>query len=211
MQQTLIDGRYLLQEAIGSGGEARVFRACDTTTGHEVAVRLALKPVTYAAPDSVPTHPNWVQFFHWGVDPQQGAYQVFELLHGTTLEVLIKSGPLNTEVWRLFVEQSLDAVAALHATGWIHGDLNAGNFFQGASGWKLLERNLRSRHCSEYRQGCPQEKMCCLDSHWRRQCLERPSSQTTVEQEGLLNFLLPSTASSCCQKRSKAFGSMPDR
>ncbi len=139
MQNTLLDERYLLLETIGSGGEARVFRACDTQTGNLVAVRLALKPVTYLAPDSVPVHPLWVQFFHWGVDPQLGAYQIFELLEGTTLDAVIKSGPLDISAWRLFVEQSLDAVAALHSTGWIHGDLNAGNFFRTSFAWKLLE------------------------------------------------------------------------
>jgi serine/threonine protein kinase len=139
MQETLIDRRYLLLEAIGSGGEARVFRARDTATGDIVAARLALKPVTYAPQDSVPIHPNWVRFFHWGVDPQQGAYQIFELLEGMTLDAMIKSGPLDSTAWRAFVEQSLGAVAALHDTGWIHGDLNAGNFFQSSSGWKLLE------------------------------------------------------------------------
>jgi len=139
MIETLLDGRYLLLEAIGSGGEAQVFRARDTTTGNNVAARVALKPVTYTAPDAVPAHPNWVQFFHWGVDPQQGAYQIFELLEGATLDAVIKSGPLDPERWRVFVEQSLDAVAALHDAGWVHGDLNAGNFFLMNSTWKLLE------------------------------------------------------------------------
>ena len=140
MNETLLDGRYLLLEAIGSGGEARVFRARDTLAGTEVAARLALKLVTYAAPNTMPAfHPNWVRFFHWGVDPQQGAYQIFELLEGATLDSIIKSGPLDPGVWRFFVEQSLDAVAALHESGWIHGDLNAGNFLRTRAGWKLLE------------------------------------------------------------------------
>src|SRR5258708_29977722 len=37
--RSLIDGRYLLLASIGSGGEARVFRARDTSTGGETAVR----------------------------------------------------------------------------------------------------------------------------------------------------------------------------
>jgi serine/threonine protein kinase len=139
MEETLIDERYLLIESIGSGGEARVYRALDTVTGNMVAARLALKPVTYRAPDSVPTHAHWVQFLHWGVDPHVGAYQIFELLQGTTLDVAIKSGPMDANTWHVFVEQSLDAVSELHFAGWIHGDLNAGNFLNSASGWKLLE------------------------------------------------------------------------
>ncbi|SRR5260221_4671197 len=143
MQDTLIDGRYLLIEAIGSGGEARVYRARDTETGHDVAVRLALRPVTYERPGTLPPfHPGWVQFHFWGTDPQQGAYQVFELLKGPTLNQLVTYGPLAPETWRLFVGQSLDAVEALHNAGWVHGDLNGGNFIHAGpsnSGWKLLE------------------------------------------------------------------------
>ncbi len=140
MENTLIDERYLLLAALGSGGEARVFRARDTSTGNEVAVRLALKPATHTPGDSlVSFHDGWVQLLAAGSDPHYGAYQVFELLEGRTLAELVRSGPLGPEEWRSFAGQSLDAVEALHAAGWTHGDLNAGNFFQAVSGWKLLE------------------------------------------------------------------------
>jgi len=139
MADAIIDGRYLLKEPIGAGGEARVFHAQDTTTGLEVAVRLALSPTTYAAPASVPTHPHWVQFHQGGMDPQRGAYQVYELLEGSSLDTLIGRAALNADAWHLFVDQSLDAVNTLHDAGWIHGDLNAGNFFLTDNGWKLLE------------------------------------------------------------------------
>jgi serine/threonine-protein kinase len=140
MKETLIDGRYLLLAAIGSGGEARVFRARDTTTGNETAVRLALRPGTLTAPRQPPAfHDGWVRLLATGSDPQCGLYQVFELLEGRTLGQLIQSGPLDPDPWRRFVGQSLDAVEALHAAGWPHGDLNADNLFLAASGWKLLE------------------------------------------------------------------------
>jgi serine/threonine-protein kinase len=140
MENTLIDGRYLLHDALGSGGEARVFRATDTTTGENVAVRLALQPCAYSGPDQLPPfHNGWVRFLAMGADPLYGAYQVFELLEGRTLGQMVKSGPLDPDEWRLFVDQSLDAVEALHAIGWPHGDLNADNFFRTDSIWKLLE------------------------------------------------------------------------
>lgn len=140
MENTLIDGRYLLLAAIGAGGEARVFRARDTTDDTEIAVRLALQPNTHNAPIRPPAfHDGWVRLLAAGTDPQYGSYQVFELLEGRTLGQLVRPGPLNPDEWRFFVDQSLDAVEALHASGWIHGDLNADNIFQAVSGWKLLE------------------------------------------------------------------------
>jgi len=140
MENTIINGRYELLAAIGSGGEARVFHARDATTEEEVAVRLALRPGAHAEPDLPASyHDGWVRLLAAGTDPQYGAYQIFELLEGGTLRQLIQSGPLDPDDWRFFVNQSLDAVEALHNAGWVHGDLNADNFFQAASGWKLLE------------------------------------------------------------------------
>ena len=140
MENTIISERYLLLADIGSGGEARVFHARDTTTGEDVALRLALQSCAYSGPDQLPAfHNGWVQFIAMGVDPLFGAYQVFELLEGRTLRQLIQSGPLGEDEWISFVDQSLNAVDALHSASWIHGDLNADNFFLGASGWKLLE------------------------------------------------------------------------
>src|SRR5271163_3776075 len=105
MENTLIDGRYLLLTALGSGGEARVFHARDTTTGEDVAVRLALQPCAYSGPDQLPPfHDGWIHFIAMGVDPLFGAYQVFELLEGQTLRQLTQSSPLDPEDWRVFVD-----------------------------------------------------------------------------------------------------------
>jgi len=140
MENTLIDGRYLLLDALGSGGEARVFRARDPDTGKDVAVRLPLHPGTHPSRGQPPPfHEGWVRLVASGHDSHYGAYQVFELLEGRTLGQLIRSGPLDSGAWRAFVDQSLDAVEALHAAGWTHGDINANNFFHTPSGWKLLE------------------------------------------------------------------------
>jgi len=140
MIPTRIADRYVLLAPLGSGGEARVFRARDEQGGENVAVRLALNDVK-AVMSSPPTfsHGGWVRFIDSGIDPQHGAYQVFELLEGRTLGATIEAGPLQREEWREFVDQSLSAVAMLHRIDWIHADLNADNFFHTAAGWKLLE------------------------------------------------------------------------
>jgi serine/threonine protein kinase len=141
MTETLLNGRYLLLDAIGSGGEAQVFRARDTSTQCEVAARMAIQwavPVPSLWPPIC--HPGWVRLLDSGVDATHGAYQILELLEGPTLGQSVQSGPFDSHAWHDFVCQSLDAVGALHAAGWIHGDLNADNFVH-ASGihWKLLE------------------------------------------------------------------------
>jgi serine/threonine protein kinase len=143
MDATIIDGRYLLLEVLGAGGEANVYRAHDTADDSEVALRLSLylgtlpEAIDIKPPETL--HDGWVRLLRSGTDQINGDYQVFELLEGATLSNLIKTAPLTVEAWRLFVDQSLDALDALHASGWVHGDLNADNFFHTTAGWKLLE------------------------------------------------------------------------
>jgi serine/threonine-protein kinase len=140
VENKLIDGRYLLLAVIGSGGEAHVYHARDESTGDEVALRVALQPGTQSRRDTPSTfHDGWVHLRGAGTDPHHGVYQVFELLEGQTLGQLVPNSPFDAEDWRTFVDQSLDAVEALHDAGWVHGDLNADNFFATAVRWKLLE------------------------------------------------------------------------
>jgi len=143
MKGTLIGTRYLVLEPLGSGGEARVFRARDTVTQTEVALRIPHR-LTTSPLSAVPplSHPGWTPLLDSGVDSSCGPYHVFELLEGTTLARIIQDRPLKRQDWFSFVNQSLDAVEALHIANWIHGDLNAENFFhaQGTHArWKLLE------------------------------------------------------------------------
>jgi len=140
MDNTLIDGRYLLLTVLGSGGEARVYRASDQSTGAEVALKLGLHPANSTAPLVLPDfHPGWVQLLDAGTDAKFGGYQALELLEGQTLGQLVSQNAFDAEDWRVFVDQSLDAVEALHAGGWVHGDINANNFFATNVRWKLLE------------------------------------------------------------------------
>jgi serine/threonine-protein kinase len=140
MKDTVIGQRYVLNDPVGSGGEALVFCACDLTTQKEVALRLPRKPGNYTLTHELPTfHPGWVQLLDWGEDPEHGSYQVFELLKGQTLDEIVQAAVLTPNNWVEFAHQSLDAVGALHEAGLIHGDLNAANFVRAATGWKLLE------------------------------------------------------------------------
>jgi serine/threonine-protein kinase len=83
-----------------------------------------------------------VRYFRAGHDAQGEPYQVFELLRGETFAQRAEHGPLPPAGWLAFARESLAAVAALHAAGWTHGDLNAANFLRSESpphAWKLLE------------------------------------------------------------------------
>ena len=138
--EPLIAGRYRLLELLGSGGEAEVYRVRDEKENKDAALRRPRKEHREAvAIPELPFHPGWVRLFDAGVDPDHGPFQVLELLEGETLREVAKRGPLDDAAWKKFITQSLDAVGALHAAGWVHGDLNADNFFLAGATWKLLE------------------------------------------------------------------------
>jgi serine/threonine-protein kinase len=140
------DERYELLEPLASGGEAEVWRARDLQSGEEVALRRPRpehRLTNPAASAPLPAfHPAWVRFFRAGHDALAGPYQVFELLRGETFAQRAEDGPLPPADWLAFARESLAAVAALHAAGWTHGDLNAANFLRleaSPHAWKLLE------------------------------------------------------------------------
>jgi serine/threonine protein kinase len=136
-----IGARYRLVEQIGTGGEARVFRAHDLMMGRDVALRFsAHEGAPGEGREPAVPHGGWVQLFDRGVDPVKGAFTVFELLHGETLGAMLARGPLSHETWLDLARQSLGAVEALHTACWVHGDLNADNLILDAGmTWKLLE------------------------------------------------------------------------
>ena len=138
----IVANRYELGETLGTGGEARVFRARDRTTGAEVALRMKGESVGASPrpPAPSPLHPGWVRLLDRGTDPACGTFTTFELLRGETLGALVSRQPLASPAVLEFARQSLDAVGALHAAGWMHGDLNADNFLlHDGRTWKLLE------------------------------------------------------------------------
>jgi serine/threonine-protein kinase len=138
----IVAGRYELGEALATGGEARVYRARDRATDAEVALRIMEESAGDAPlPTFPPTlHPGWVRLVDRGLDPGCGTFAAFELLHGETLGALVSRQPLAASAILELARQSLDAVGALHAAGWVHGDLNAANFlFHEGRTWKLLE------------------------------------------------------------------------
>jgi serine/threonine protein kinase len=147
MNDTLIHERYLLLEAIGTGGEAQVFRALDNATSRQVALRLDQQSRGETSlPEAPPElYPGWVRLLDQGIDATHGAYQVFEFFDGPTLSQAVRRSPLGREEWQQFVTQSLRAVEALHQAGWVHGDLNGDNFIlAGDAQWKLIELPFHS-------------------------------------------------------------------
>lgn len=130
--------QYDLQEEIGRGDLARVYRARDRVLDHEVAVKLlhdrygrdattaARLYLTARAAASL-GHPNIVAIYDHG--PHDGtAFITMEAITGLDLAALLtKGGSLATRHALPLIARVLDALAAAHAFGIAHGDLHPRN------------------------------------------------------------------------------------
>lgn len=72
-------------------------------------------------------HPNIVQFLGVGPLPNGSWFLVMEFIDGSTLNQLPDMRPLKSELAVSWIRQITAAIAMLHATGIVHGDLKPAN------------------------------------------------------------------------------------
>lgn len=137
-----VAGRFTLVEELGQGGMGVVWRAADTLTGREVAVKRVLVPSEL--PAEVVTdglariavewralagldHPNAVAI-HDVLEEDDGLYVVMELVEAVSLEELVRDGgPLPLDRASRLGLQLLDVLTAAHGVGVVHCEVKPGN------------------------------------------------------------------------------------
>jgi serine/threonine-protein kinase len=135
---TALGGRYQLDEVVGSGGMATVWRAHDRVLDRPVAVKilhaqLAEDPEflerfnAEATASASLTHPNIVHVFDAGTDGGT-AFIVMELFEGETLrDRLRRTGPLPPEEAASVMAQALQGLQFAHDHALIHRDVKPAN------------------------------------------------------------------------------------
>ena len=135
----VLDGRYVLQDAIGEGGVGLIFRAIQFKVQRPVAVKFlqremvgehSLKPrfereaMTLAAL----AHPNIVRLQDYGI-ARGSPFLVMEFVEGRTLRGLLNDEGGFLPVARALglVRQMLHALAYAHERGIVHRDLKPAN------------------------------------------------------------------------------------
>lgn len=142
--RTLID-RYRIEEVIGRGGFAAVYRATDERLGRPVAVKVitfsATNPETReevqkrfrreARAIASLHHPNVVTLYDFGTDPALGLdFFVMELLRGEDLSHrLARPAPIPPRIALRMLRDAASGVNAGHQAGLIHRDIKPGNIF----------------------------------------------------------------------------------
>ncbi len=134
----IIAGRYRIEELIGSGGMANVYKAYDSEAGRTVAVKVLREEHSddadflrrferEARAVLTLSHPNIVKSFDVG-EENGISYIVLEYVEGGTLKELIKAkGALPPRQAVHIASQILDALTHAHANGIIHRDVKPQN------------------------------------------------------------------------------------
>jgi tRNA A-37 threonylcarbamoyl transferase component Bud32 len=135
-----IAGRYLVEEVIGQGGMATVYRARQKLVDRLCAVKvmnrvLAADPTVRerfrreAKNTQTLAHPNVVEVFDHGETSDGTPYMVMELLNGQTLAELLHEGPLPMSRAIPNMIQLARGIARAHDLGVVHRDLKPENVF----------------------------------------------------------------------------------
>ncbi|HEV2377992.1 MAG TPA: protein kinase [Streptosporangiaceae bacterium] len=142
--------RYVLEEVLGTGGMATVWRAGDRVLGRQVAVKV-LSPQFAADPGFLVrferearhaarlAHPRLVTVFDCGTDDGT-AFIVMELVEGRTLrQVLDEVGVLPPGQAVAIAAAVCEGLAVAHAAGLVHGDIKPANIALAGGEAKLLD------------------------------------------------------------------------
>jgi serine/threonine protein kinase len=131
-------GRYILRDLLGQGGMGQVYRAFDTATRREVALKLLPEQAAddlanrrrfereaYAAASL--NEPHIVPIFDFGAVDSR-LYLAMQLVDGTDIGTLLtRNGPFSPEMSVSVIEQIASALDTAHAANVIHRDVKPSN------------------------------------------------------------------------------------
>ncbi|NLL51454.1 MAG: Stk1 family PASTA domain-containing Ser/Thr kinase [Peptococcaceae bacterium] len=131
-------GRYEIEDRIGAGGMAIVYRAKDTLLNRTVAIKVLREQLASdegfirrfrreAQAAASLSHQNIVSIFDVGKDGQED-YIVMEYVLGSTLKDIIRQeAPMSPQKALMIVRQIAEALAHAHANHIIHRDIKPQN------------------------------------------------------------------------------------
>jgi serine/threonine protein kinase len=144
----VLGGRYRVEQRVGSGGMAEVFRAHDELLDRDVAVKVfrsllddpdgstngeARRELELQALAQL-NHPNLITLYDGYVGGDGPAYLVLEFVDGPDLSSRLADGPLPEPLVREVGAQLADALAYVHAHGLVHRDVKPANILLGGDG-----------------------------------------------------------------------------
>ena len=146
-------GRYLVEDPIGAGGMATVYRARHTLVDRPVAVKIM--SASMASNESLKerfrreaknaaalAHPNIIEIYDFGETEDGAAFLVMELLDGSPLSDFIAEGPMDAGKVATLGLQIAQGLARAHDFDVIHRDLKPENIFVCRGGGSRVQVKL---------------------------------------------------------------------
>lgn len=136
---TLLNQRYKIEESLGNGGMAVVYRALDLTLERVVAVKVLREDYSSdqafrerfrqeATAAANLAHPNIVTVHDFGID-QGHLFIVMEYVPGTDLNTILqKRGRFTVEEALPLIRQACAGIGYAHRAGLVHCDVKPHNF-----------------------------------------------------------------------------------
>jgi len=142
----VLSGRYRIDELVGRGGMATVYRGQDLTLGRTVAIKILKRELAAdnafrtrfrleAQAASRMSHPAIVRVYDAGEDVETDPdgsqhplpFIVMELVQGRLLKDIISAGPVTVPDAVRYVDGILEALEYSHRAGVVHRDIKPGN------------------------------------------------------------------------------------
>ncbi|MGN6218704.1 MAG: Stk1 family PASTA domain-containing Ser/Thr kinase [Microbacterium sp.] len=142
----VLSGRYRIDEPIGRGGMASVYKGYDLTLGRDVAIKILDRELAddnafrtrfrlEAQAASRMAHPTIVRVYDAGEDSlttpdgrvRPVPFIVMELVKGRLLKDIIAEGPVSVADAVRYVDGILEALEYSHRAGVVHRDIKPGN------------------------------------------------------------------------------------
>lgn len=148
-----LGGRYRLENELGRGGMAVVWRALDEVLNRPVAVkvlagryagddRFRARILQEARTAATLSHPNIAQIYDFGECGDDGLpvpYVVMELVNGPTLQQRVNRGPIPPRTVFRICGEVATALAVAHEDGLVHRDIKLGNIMVTPAGAKVVD------------------------------------------------------------------------
>ena len=137
-----LDRRFSISCETPQGSMSRVYRATDKESGRTICLKIQL-PDKHAAAEARAhkferppegeiamkvIHPNVVRTYEHGTTTAGEKYIVMEFVDGVSLKFVREATKVGLRAKVKLLAEAADALAAVHAAGYIHHDVNPNNF-----------------------------------------------------------------------------------